>query len=69
MKIVAEDRIPFLRGVLEPFAEVVYLPGAKIGAADDAVEVGGLLDKAAANCTCVKREYCEKCGQWYYFVK
>ena len=42
---------------------------AKIGATDDAVEVGGLLDKAAANCSCVKREYCEKCGQWYYFVK
>ena len=42
---------------------------AKIGAADDAVEVGGLLDKAAANCSCVKREYCEKCGEWYYFVK
>lgn len=36
MKIVADDRIPFLRGVLEPFAEVVYLPGAKIGAADAA---------------------------------
>ncbi|MBO6237411.1 MAG: erythronate-4-phosphate dehydrogenase, partial [Bacteroidales bacterium] len=27
MKIVCDDKIPFLRGVLEPFAEVVYLPG------------------------------------------
>jgi len=34
MKIVADDRIPFLRGVLEPYAEVVYLPGAGISAAD-----------------------------------
>jgi erythronate-4-phosphate dehydrogenase len=30
MKIVADDKIPFLKGVFEPFAEVVYLPGDKI---------------------------------------
>jgi erythronate-4-phosphate dehydrogenase len=30
MKIVADDKIPFLRGALEPFAEVVYLPGRSI---------------------------------------
>jgi erythronate-4-phosphate dehydrogenase len=30
MKIVADDKIPFLKGALEPFAEVVYLPGKKI---------------------------------------
>lgn len=28
MKIVCDNKIPFLRGVLEPYAEVVYLPGA-----------------------------------------
>ena len=27
MKIVADNKIPFLKGVFEPFAEVVYLPG------------------------------------------
>lgn len=27
MKIIADNKIPFLRGALEPFAEVVYLPG------------------------------------------
>ncbi len=27
MKIICDDKIPFLRGALEPFAEVVYLPG------------------------------------------
>ena len=27
MKIVCDNKIPFLRGVLEPFAQVVYLPG------------------------------------------
>jgi len=30
MKILADDKIPFLKGVLEPYAEVVYLPGAQI---------------------------------------
>jgi len=27
MKIVADDKIPFLKGVLEPFADVKYFPG------------------------------------------
>lgn len=30
MKIVADDKIPFLRGVLEPVAEVIYVPGKEI---------------------------------------
>ncbi len=30
MKIVADDKIPFLKGALEPFAEVVYVPGKLI---------------------------------------
>lgn len=30
MRIVADDMIPFLKGALEPFMEVVYLPGKKI---------------------------------------
>jgi len=34
MKIVADHKIPFLRGALEPVAEVVYLPGGAITAAD-----------------------------------
>ena len=33
MKIIADNAIPFLRGVLEPFAEVEYLPGTAIAAA------------------------------------
>ena len=32
MKIVADDKIPYIKGVLEPYAEVVYLPGEKISA-------------------------------------
>ncbi|MBO4606024.1 MAG: 4-phosphoerythronate dehydrogenase [Bacteroidales bacterium] len=34
MKIVCDDKIPFLRGVFEPYAEVVYLHGAAISASD-----------------------------------
>lgn len=34
MKIVADSAIPFLRGVLEPYAEVVYLPGSAIAPGD-----------------------------------
>ena len=30
MKIVADDKIPFLKGALEPFAELVYIPGKQI---------------------------------------
>jgi erythronate-4-phosphate dehydrogenase len=30
MKIVADDKIPFLKGALEPHAEVVYIPGKEI---------------------------------------
>ena len=29
MKIVCDNKIPFLRGAFEPYAEVVYLPGAQ----------------------------------------
>ena len=29
MKIIADSAIPFLRGVLEPFAEVEYLGATK----------------------------------------
>lgn len=29
MKIIIDDKIPYIQGALEPFAEVVYLPGPK----------------------------------------
>ena len=34
LKIVADDRIPFLKGVLDPLVDVVYLPGTKMTSAD-----------------------------------
>ena len=30
MKIIADDRIPFLEGVFEPFVDIEYLPGSEI---------------------------------------
>jgi erythronate-4-phosphate dehydrogenase len=30
VKIIADDKIPFLKGALEPFTDVVYLPGKEI---------------------------------------
>ena len=30
MRIVADDKIPFLKGALEPYSEVVYIPGKQI---------------------------------------
>ena len=49
MKIVADDKIPFLRGVLEPFAEVVYLPGGAIGASD-VRDADGLIVRTRTRC-------------------
>jgi erythronate-4-phosphate dehydrogenase len=33
MRIIADDKIPFLKGLLEPYCEVVYAPGQEIDAA------------------------------------
>ncbi|MDO4461134.1 MAG: 4-phosphoerythronate dehydrogenase [Bacteroidia bacterium] len=34
MKFIVDDKIPYIKGVLEPFAEVSYLAGASISSAD-----------------------------------
>lgn len=34
MKIVCDSHIPFLKGVLEPYADVVYIPGSEITRSD-----------------------------------
>ena len=47
--IIADDKIPFLRGVLEPYAEVRYLPGAKISPAD-VREAHALLTRTRTRC-------------------
>ena len=32
MRIIADNKIPYLKGVLEPYAEVIYMPGTSINA-------------------------------------
>ncbi|OQA87530.1 MAG: Erythronate-4-phosphate dehydrogenase [Lentisphaerae bacterium ADurb.Bin242] len=49
LHVVADDKIPFLKGVLEPFAEVRYLPGSKIARAD-LVNADALLTRTRTKC-------------------
>jgi erythronate-4-phosphate dehydrogenase len=49
MKIVADDKIPFLRGALEPFAEVVYMPGREI-TSDTIAGAEALLVRTRTKC-------------------
>lgn len=50
MKIVADEKIPFLQGVLEPFAEVKYRPGSKISNSDLA-DADALITRTRTRCT------------------
>lgn len=49
LKLVADDKIPFLRGALEPYAEVVYLPGACISR-HDLAEADALFTRTRTRC-------------------
>ncbi len=50
MKIVADDKIPFLKGALEPLAEVVYIPGKQINR-DMLKDTDALLIRTRTRCT------------------
>jgi erythronate-4-phosphate dehydrogenase len=50
LKIIADDKIPFLRGVLEPYAEIVYLPGSRISR-HDLLNADALLIRTRTKCT------------------
>ena len=49
MKIVADSAIPFFQGVLEPWAEVRYLPGSRI-AAEDVRDADALVIRTRTRC-------------------
>ena len=49
MKIVCDSHIPFLKGVLEPYADVVYLPGSAI-TRDDAYDADALVIRTRTRC-------------------
>jgi erythronate-4-phosphate dehydrogenase len=49
MKIIIDDKIPYIKGVLEPYAEVVYLPG-KLTTAEVLKEADALVTRTRTTC-------------------
>ena len=49
MKIIVDDKIPFIKGVLESCADVVYLPGAKV-TPDDAKNADAVITRTRTKC-------------------
>jgi erythronate-4-phosphate dehydrogenase len=49
MKVVCDSHIPFLKGVLEPYADVVYLPGNGI-TPDDVRDADALIVRTRTRC-------------------
>lgn len=49
MKIVCDNKIPFLKGALEPYAEVVYLPG-KDTTAEDVRDADAIITRTRTKC-------------------
>ena len=49
MKIIVDDKIPYIRGVLEPFAEVLYLPG-KLTTAKVIRDADALITRTRTRC-------------------
>jgi erythronate-4-phosphate dehydrogenase len=47
--VIADEKIPFLRGVLEPYAEVIYLPGNKIDR-QSVINADALLIRTRTRC-------------------
>ena len=50
LTIVADDKIPFLKGILEPFGKVHYLPGGKITKAD-LLQADALITRTRTKCS------------------
>lgn len=49
LKIVCDDKIPFLRGAFEPWAEVKYLPGSSI-TRDDVLDADAIVTRTRTRC-------------------
>ena len=50
IKIIADENIPFLKGVLEPYLDITYLPGRLIGN-EQLKEIDALLIRTRTKCT------------------
>lgn len=49
MKIICDNKIPFLKGALEPYADVVYLPGSET-TADVVSDADALITRTRTKC-------------------
>lgn len=49
LKIIADDKIPFLKGVLEPYADVIYLPGNLV-TRESVMDADALLIRTRTKC-------------------
>ena len=49
MKIVADSKVPFLEGVFEPYAEVVYIDGRKISRSD-IIDADAMIIRTRTRC-------------------
>jgi len=49
LKVVADNKIPYLKGVLEKYAEVIYLPGAEI-TSEILKDADGLITRTRTKC-------------------
>ena len=50
MKVVIDNAIPYIQGVLEPYAEVLYRPGASFSA-DDVRDADALIIRTRTRCS------------------
>jgi erythronate-4-phosphate dehydrogenase len=50
IRITADNKIPFLKGVLEPFAQITYLPGSQIDR-DAIIDSDALLVRTRTKCS------------------
>jgi erythronate-4-phosphate dehydrogenase len=49
LKIIADNKIPFLKGIMEPYVDIVYLPGAKT-TADDVKDADAIFTRTRTKC-------------------
>ena len=57
MKIVADKNVPFLEGVFEPYAEVVYMKGEDISR-DDLMDADAMIIVVAIGLLILLRPKC-----------
>jgi len=74
-KLAAKGVLALREKLIKKFYELGKVTGTaaelavKVGCPDDAVEIGGLLDKSCVNCPHITRTFCEKSNQWVYSIK